>query len=77
MVLRRRHLAKALSYRLFGSAATAIIAWGFTRDPAVSVKVGIADTLVKIGLYYVHERLWYRIRWGVRTPADTSRRENG
>lgn len=77
MVLRRRHLAKALSYRLFGSAATAVIAWLFTGDAALSAKVGIADTIAKIGLYYIHERLWYRIKWGVHTPSDKPRRENG
>lgn len=74
MVERKRHLAKAVTYRVFGSAATAAIAYAVTGEVKVGAVVGVADTVVKIGLYYIHERAWYRIRWGVRagsgeTPA--------
>ena len=65
MVERKRHLAKAVSYRLFGSLATAVIAFAFTGRADIAAGVGVADTIVKIGLYYMHERMWYRIRWGV------------
>ncbi len=68
MVLRRRHLAKALTYRAFGSLATAGIAYAFTGRPLLSTSIGVADSLAKVGLYYLHERAWYRVRWGVRPP---------
>jgi uncharacterized membrane protein len=69
MVQRRRHLAKAVTYRLFGSAATAGIAYVVSGDAAIGASVGVLDSVAKIGLYYLHERVWYRVRWGVRTPA--------
>jgi uncharacterized membrane protein len=32
-------------------------------------EVGLADTLIKIGTFYGHERLWNRIQFGrVREP---------
>jgi uncharacterized membrane protein len=66
MVERKRHLAKAVSYRLFGSVATVAVAYFITKDTTISATIGTGDAVVKIGLYYLHERLWYRVRWGVR-----------
>lgn len=65
MVERKRHLLKALTYRLAGSFATAGIAFSFTGRADIAASVGALDTVIKIALYYVHERIWYRIKWGV------------
>lgn len=65
MVERKRHLLKAVTYRLFGSMATAAITFAFTDRADIAAGVGLIDTVAKIALYYVHERMWYRIRWGV------------
>lgn len=79
MVERKRHLAKAVSYRLFGSMATGAIALAFTGRVDLAAGVGVADTVVKLGLYYLHERLWYRIRWGVHpgVPSDDAGTQGG
>ena len=66
MVDRKRHLAKALTYRVLGSAGTAAIAYVATGDVRIGASVGAIDSIVKIGIYYAHERVWYRIKWGVR-----------
>jgi uncharacterized membrane protein len=59
-----RSVAKAVSYRLFGSLTTFAIAFALTGDPMISSAVGIADLVAKAILFYVHERLWNRISWG-------------
>jgi len=59
-----RSLVKAVSYRVLGSAATAMIAFVFTHKPMLSLGVGVADMVTKIGLYYLHERIWERIHFG-------------
>jgi uncharacterized membrane protein len=71
MVDRKRHLAKAVTYRVFGSAGTALIAYLFTGDIKLGASIGMLDSVLKIGIYYLHERIWYRIRWGVHpmTPG--------
>jgi len=69
MVDRKRHLAKACTYRVFGSTVTGGITYALTGHLAASVSVGLADTVLKIVLYYVHERIWYRVKWGVRDPV--------
>jgi uncharacterized membrane protein len=76
MVERKRHLAKAITYRAFGSATTAAIAYVATGHAGIGVSVGIADSLIKIGGYYIHERIWYRIKWGIRAaPEEAAHRE--
>lgn len=66
MVLRRRHLAKAITWRLGGSCATALFAWLLTHEYSIAFAMFVFDSIIKIVLYYVHERVWYRIKWGVK-----------
>lgn len=61
----RRSIVKALSYRLLGSTATGIVGWWATGSICMGAIVGLADTLVKLGLYYAHERVWQRVAWGI------------
>jgi uncharacterized membrane protein len=35
-----------------------------TRDLEIMGAVGAADVLIKLFFYYMHERMWGRIRWG-------------
>jgi uncharacterized membrane protein len=57
-----RSLAKAVSYRVAGSLATLAIAYAFTGNLVISGSVAGTDALSKIALYYLHERLWDRVR---------------
>jgi adenylylsulfate kinase len=59
-----RSIAKAVSYRVLGSTTTALIAFMLTRKVALSGELGILDMVLKIGLYFVHERLWNHITFG-------------
>lgn len=59
-----RSLAKAISYRFFGSLSTAGLVYFFTGSAKVSVGAGILDSLVKIVLFFLHERVWQRISYG-------------
>jgi uncharacterized membrane protein len=69
MVDRKRHLAKACTYRVFGSGVTAGVTYVLTGHATMSLLAGAADTVLKIVLYYIHERIWYRIPWGVHAEA--------
>jgi len=57
---RRLHIAKTISWRLIGFAATFIISWILTGKLWAGVAIGSVDGLVKMFLYYGHERAWYR-----------------
>jgi uncharacterized membrane protein len=59
-----RSLAKAISYRLLGSAVTALIIMAWTGRIALSAGIGALDMVAKIGLYFLHERMWNHITFG-------------
>ena len=65
-----RSIAKAISYRLLGSLSTALIVFVFSGDVRVSAGVGAIDMVMKIALYYLHERLWNHITFGRQRPPE-------
>ena len=59
-----RTVTKALSWRLIATLVTFTVAWYATRKLTLAVEIGVADTLIKLGAYYFHERLWIRVKFG-------------
>ena len=64
MESKSRSIAKAVSYRVLGSATTAVVCFLLTRKMALSGELGVLDMVLKIGLYFLHERLWNHISFG-------------
>lgn len=66
-VSKKRHLAKAVTWRIIASITTAIIAFTFGLPPKAVGFVFVADLIIKFVLYYIHERVWYNhIKFGVK-----------
>ena len=42
------------------TTATVAIAWSVTGDWRVGLEVGAVEFFVKMLLYYLHERFWYK-----------------
>ena len=61
----KRHILKTFSWRVVGSLTTLIIAWIVTGHQLTGFKVGFLETLTKMILYYLHEKMWYRINFGL------------
>ena len=62
----KRHLAKAVTWRIIASLTTALIAWGFGLPPKAIGGVFVADLVIKFVMYYAHERVWYKhIKFGL------------
>lgn len=62
--LRRRSLAKAVSWRITGSIDTFIIGWIVTGSPAIAGTISAIEVITKIILFYFHERIWGKVHWG-------------
>jgi len=58
-----RALAKAVSWRLVGTVDTFVWSWLITGHPTTAGAIASLETVTKITLYYIHERLWRLIRW--------------
>ena len=56
----KRHLAKAVTWRLIASITTAAIALAFGLPQKAVAGVFVADLIIKFILYYGHERARYR-----------------
>lgn len=62
---KKRHLAKTVSWRVVGTVDTMLLAWIITGDPVTGLQIGLAEVITKMILYYVHERTWYKIDFGL------------
>jgi len=65
---RRRSIAKALSWRVISLFITTGIAWKATGRMDLAASVGLVDMAIKMGLFYMHERCWSRVMFGLRPP---------
>lgn len=63
---RKIHLIKAITWRVFSSTLTVLLAWVILKDPWMGLKIGVVEVFTKIGLYYLHERIWYRSDFGIQ-----------
>ncbi len=59
-----RSLVKAVSWRLTGSVDTMIISFIITGKVKLALAIGGVEVFTKIGLYYVHERVWEKLPFG-------------
>jgi len=67
---RKRHILKAFTWRAVASITTFIIGWCVTGDVKLGMTVGIFDVIIKLILYYGHERIWYRSKFGIGHKTD-------
>ena len=60
MISRRRHLAKAVTWRVVATTTTVVIVGLQTGDWRAGLFVGTVEFPTKMLLYYLHERFWYK-----------------
>jgi uncharacterized membrane protein len=63
-VTKARSFVKALSYRIWGTLSSVAVAYVITKNAVLSVTIAFWETVVKIFIYYAHERGWNYIQWG-------------
>ena len=66
----KRSLVKAVSWRITGSIDTFCISWIVTGHPIVALTISGIEVFTKIALFYCHERVWMRIKWGQKNSHD-------
>ena len=60
----KRSIAKTATWRIIATFITAIVAFLFTGTAALSIGIGLADTIIKLFGYYFHERAWNKVDFG-------------
>jgi adenylylsulfate kinase len=60
-----RSLVKAVSWRIFGTFTTMVISYIFTGKLSTALFIGLSEFVLKVGIFYVHERVWHIIPLGL------------
>lgn len=66
-----RSIVKAISWRVTGTVDTFVISFLVTGHLKAAGTIAITEVLTKVLLYYFHERIWNRIKFGkVKDTAE-------
>jgi uncharacterized membrane protein len=66
-----RSFVKAVSWRLTGSVDTMIISFLITGRIRWALTISGVELFTKVGLYFIHERIWEKIPFGrIQEPKD-------
>ena len=52
---------KTISWRIVASITTVILVYIFTGEIKLAFSVGVIEVIVKMILYYLHERAWNKV----------------
>jgi uncharacterized membrane protein len=61
----KRHILKTFSWRAVGTIDTILLSWVISGNPLTGLKIGGAEVVTKMILYFFHEKVWYRINFGL------------
>ena len=65
-----RSIAKAITWRAGGTVVTFMVVWIVAGELTLAAQIGILDTVIKIGVFYVHERFWNHLSFGKQKPPE-------
>lgn len=71
LVSYKRHVMKTITWRLIGTIDTILIGWFVSGDPLIGLSIGSIEVITKMILYFIHERIWYKIKFGVKKNVKT------
>lgn len=66
LINKQRHLLKTITWRIIGTLDTMIVAWVISGDPLLGLSIGGVEVFSKMLLYYIHERVWYKSKFGIK-----------
>jgi len=72
-VTRARSFTKSLSYRIFGTLSSFVVVYAITGKVKLSALIAFWETVLKVGIYYWHERMWDKVKWGRKQNESIQR----
>jgi len=60
----KRSIVKGVTWRLIATTTTVIIVYLFFGRLDLAIATGLLESVLKIGLFWLHERMWFKVRWG-------------
>jgi uncharacterized membrane protein len=62
---------KGVTWRIIGTLDTMMLSFIFTKSIGNALQIGFTEVFTKIFLFYLHERIWFRIKWGLKRKKTT------
>jgi len=59
-----RSVVKGISWRVVATTTTIIIVYVFFGRLDLAIAAGLIETVLKVALYWGHEKIWQKIHWG-------------
>ncbi|WP_417499379.1 adenylyl-sulfate kinase [Methylophaga sp.] len=59
-----RSIIKGVTWRLVATTTTVIIVYVFFGRLDLAIVAGLLESVLKIALYWGHERVWHKVKWG-------------
>lgn len=67
---------KTITWRLMATLTTVLLVFVFTRSFFVSFSLGFLEFLLKTPVYYLHERIWNMLPYGLINAKDRDERRS-
>ncbi len=61
---RTRSILKAISWRILATLTTMTLVYAFFRRLDLAAAVGVLEAIIKMVVYFGHERVWNRVKFG-------------
>jgi len=61
----KRHIAKTITWRIVATLDTILLSWLVTGNSSFALKIGGLEVCTKMVFYFLHERLWFRLNFGL------------
>ena len=71
----KRHVAKTITWRIVGTIDTMVIGWLITGNPVTGLKIGGIEMFTKMILYFIHERIWFKLNLGLPHRGTNNNKE--
>lgn len=62
-----RSITKTLTWRITASSYLVAIIYLLNGNLGVSIGIAIVDALLNLVEYYIHERIWNKVKWGQKS----------
>jgi adenylylsulfate kinase len=59
-----RSITKGISWRVVATTTTIVIVYIFFQRLDLAIVAGLIETILKVALFWAHEKFWQKIRWG-------------
>ena len=77
MVSKKRHLAKAITWRVLGTLDTIILGSLLSGNIKIGLTLGSFEIVTKFLLYYIHERVWYNFsNYGLKNEKKEKEKQS-